>query len=400
MTDWKEVLGNSLVVLLSVCLVFAALEASLALGVITSEDRFPRHKWCQGPDERGQFHPRYGVTDIPNQQYLEKRSSAETGDWHLTTINSEGFRDTYNSGNRTVIVLGDSFTKGLLADDNATYPHLLDRWAPNSSFRNYGMGGYGTDQELLVYEDVSDDYEHDLVILGYYFENDMRNNVNDSPRRPKYEVENGSLVRVRLPVNETDTSDPGDSSRKGPVASLKGFLRENTASYRYLAPRIGAILDGIGLVDREERKPPTDDELAEQKRITRLLITRIAERAERNNATLLVVGIPTRGEVNPDNPLYYTQEYAEQYAEEQRQMIEEVTAETPNTHFLGLKSSLVAEYEQGNQLYGVEDGHLTEYGYRVTAESIYRWLVAHEEIAPDSAANFSREYDRDYTTCP
>ena len=41
---------------------------------------------------------------------------------------------------------------------------------------NLGVGGYGTLQEYLVYRDVGQKYKPDIVLLGMYLGNDIRNN--------------------------------------------------------------------------------------------------------------------------------------------------------------------------------------------------------------------------------
>lgn len=400
MTDPREVLANSLVILVSVTVVFAGLEAAIAVGLVTSDASYPRYTWCEGPDQRGQFHPVYGVTAVPNQTYLEKRSPATQ--WTLHRINANGFRDTYDSGNRTAIVLGDSFTNGVLADDNATYPHLLDRWTPNVGFLNYGHGGYSTAQELLVYERASAEHPHDVVIVGYYFGNDMHENVENRPTRPRFVVRNGSLHQVRPPYDERRARQEiaAGPIQSGPAAALKQFLVDNTESYLFLAPKIGAVLQAVGVLERNDPTPPTGEELDRELRVTRLLLERIADEAARNDATLLVVGIPARGEVNPDNPHFYSHAEAERYSDRQRRMIRRVVDDRPDAHYLDLKPTLVDRYERGRQVYGSDNAHMTEYGYRVTARTIYRWLVDHGELERDPTVDLAKQYDRDIASCP
>ena len=41
---------------------------------------------------------------------------------------------------------------------------------------NLGVGGYGTLQEYLVFQEFGQKFEPDLVLLGFYIRNDVQNN--------------------------------------------------------------------------------------------------------------------------------------------------------------------------------------------------------------------------------
>lgn len=100
--------------------------------------------------------------------------------------------------------------------DVETYTFLLDRWSPETAFHNYGMDGYATENELVVYENVSDRYDHRLVVLGYYAGNDMQTNLRKTPLQPQFGVRNGTLVQTQEPRLRTIRA--GRCSTRSPTA--------------------------------------------------------------------------------------------------------------------------------------------------------------------------------------
>jgi hypothetical protein len=400
MTDKKEVMYNSLLILFSISLAVSGAEIGLALA---SNDNVDGHKWCEGPTDLGIFHPTYGYREHPDQKYLENRDPAEELAWHA--YNSEGFRDTYNSGDENIVVVGDSFTQGNLADQNSTYPHLLDRWSTNTAFLNYGTGGYGTDQQLLVYRDVSRNQDHKMVIVGYYLGNDMKNNVGDASRRPQFAVMNGTLTQTETPNNETQTETQNNETQTETEGSglvqgssaqqFQDFLAANTRMYPFVATKLARSIRLVTGTDRGALP-----ELAEQRELTRHLLSAISTEAKQQDTQVLIVGIPTRGEVNPNNPNTYSPEDAQKYGNFQREMLRNVSSESAHVKYLDIKPRLKSEYDQGKSLYGENDAHLNEYGYRITAQAIHTNLVANDVIQPNADLNLSKDYDVERTRCP
>jgi hypothetical protein len=406
--DRRDAALNIALIVMSVTLVFAGLEVSLRLDLVGSQQPDgPELRACSGFDldspeqlqaeQTMPSHPVYGWRHKPDIQYLRKETSEQ--DWARFTINSAGFRDTYDSGDRNVIVVGDSFTEGYLADDNESFPALLDRWSPSRAFHNFGTAGYATDQELLVYRNVADDIEHETVIVGFYLHNDLRDNVesgvvvDESNRfRPKTVlVDDGVEI---IPANEAVQSAEHDSKREesqsgsrglvGAVLShpvvngIQSFLSDHTASYPYLSSRIGNLIAG-------PPSPPSGEQLDEQLRVTRALLNEFSREAETHDARVLIVAIPERGDVNPDNPAYYLAEDGERYWEAQRELLADVAAARDNVGVVDVESDLRSKVENGTRVYGEIDPHLNERGYDVVARAIASRLG----IEPPATSNVS-----------
>lgn len=372
--DWRNMLINGALVVLSVLLILSGFEFALYSGIVDAEAEYPHYEACEG-QTTWQFHPEYGWTLRPNAVYLRQQNPIQ--ERNLYRINSNGFRDTYDTGNNnSIIVLGDSQTAGWIVDDNRTYSHLLDKKTPETAVRNFGVPGYGTEQELVVYSNVSESIDHDLVVLGYYLGNDMTDNVDSNPRRPKFTIRDGELVRLRDAVNRTNTS----SNKQGgsPFANIKKFLLEHTRTFSYLKPRIAGLMSSAGL---RSNQPPDGAELDRQLRLTRALISELADRSDAEGADLLIVIIPERTEVNPENPAHYSPESGQPYWNAQRQMLKELSRQNSNAHVLDLEPHFSNEPGATNRLYGKANAHLDESGHRVTARVIYRWLVTKGYIA-------------------
>jgi hypothetical protein len=291
-------------------------------------------------------------------------------------------------------------TEGMLASDNETYPYLLDRWTPRTSFLNTGTPGYGTAQELLLYRDIASWVDHDLVVLGYYLGNDARNNVETvDPRRPRFEVVDGELVLVHEPRNESASANVtrDDAGRehgivrqvaKDPtVRTVRAGLRQHSELYRFVFPKLKALL-----VESGTYTPPRGQELRQQLTVTRALLETMGSEADERGAKLVIVSIPERGEVDPDSPHLYEKETGEPYWDSQRAMLRELASNSDTIDLVTLRSSLVEEHRRGTRIYGSVDAHLDEEGYRVAAIEVFEHLRASGYLEAASDVDYQRTY--------
>ena len=101
---------------------------------------------------------------------------------HGIRTNSAGFRDDETSlerpeSKRRILLLGDSYCMGDGVEREKGIADRLERLLPNTEVVNLAVNGYGTDQELLLYEIEGHRYEVDVVLLGFMSSNDVTNNV-------------------------------------------------------------------------------------------------------------------------------------------------------------------------------------------------------------------------------
>ncbi|MBI1883176.1 MAG: SGNH/GDSL hydrolase family protein [Chlamydiae bacterium] len=141
--------------------------------------------------------------------------------------------DSIFSKNQTslVSVYGDSFTYGGKRDE--TYPHYLslDLKCPVA---NYGVGGYGSDQALMLFRNQKGFDKAPIVILGHLSENILRN-VNQYRNllypgskdqfKPRFILQQNELHWVPLPI-------------------------ENLSDFKRLEKSPGAVLREEAFIDR------------------------------------------------------------------------------------------------------------------------------------------------------
>ena len=126
-------------------------------------------------------HPVFGWSLEPDASYRYRMGGATV----RVTYNSEGWRDVeHNFENRLglvrVLVLGDSYMEAYSVELDDAFPRRIEQFASEKGFDievlNLGVGGYGTLQEYLVFREVGKLYKPNLVLLGFYMGNDVRNN--------------------------------------------------------------------------------------------------------------------------------------------------------------------------------------------------------------------------------
>lgn len=384
----REFLINLSIVAFSFLIIFALFEATLHLGVINSEDQKKSLIYCQGPEERRVFHEHFGWVEHPNSQFIRSGSN-------LFTHNSEGFRDTYNTGSKNIIVLGDSYAQGYNAGDNATFPFLLDKWSPDTSFLNYGMGGYGTDQELMVYRNKSKDINHSTVVLTYYLGNDATDNLKNHSRRPTFQETKNGFELTALPKNISRSQGSNTSSGviRNPILDRIQGVLAYTATYRYLEPKLEVVyLSFIG-----SGWTPQDEELKKQLDRTKNLVSKLSAEAEKNNANVTIVTIPERGEIYRDEPSNREYSAGKPYWDAQRSALSKIEEQNDNLRIVN-SISYLEEASKSGRVYGKEDAHLTEYGYYVLSKKIYQELEDQSVLKEKN--NFTSNYDKEYSRCP
>jgi hypothetical protein len=146
-----------------------------AIGIPPWRDEFDRSKGTQVlyvPDVVLGWRNRPGSFSFPTRP--------DDGPFHWTFL-ADGRRSTGPEGRpgRPVVALvGCSFTQGIGLSDHETYAWNLQAKRPEVAIRNYGTGGYGTYQSLLVLERILADPGSPrpvLVLYGFIEHHEMRN---------------------------------------------------------------------------------------------------------------------------------------------------------------------------------------------------------------------------------
>ncbi|MBU0980303.1 MAG: SGNH/GDSL hydrolase family protein [Nanoarchaeota archaeon] len=157
-------------------------------------------------------HPDYRPPTEPHC-YLGwyNRPSSETISYDLDSglytarHNAVGFRgpEVYNTTVSRALAFGDSQTYGLYLSEAETIPRRLQGLTGVETL-NLGVIGYSTDQELVLYESLKGNLEHDIVIVFFYI-NDLNGNIQRMQhglQKPYYALRNGSLVLKKADICE------------------------------------------------------------------------------------------------------------------------------------------------------------------------------------------------------
>ena len=115
---------------------------------------------------------------------------------------------TFN-GPDCAVAFGDSFTYGEEIQIHETWEDQAS-FLLNCKISNYGVGGFGTDQAYLLYQDIKP--QSPLVFIGLYPEMMKRNQAaswifygsqKDRPLKPYFYIENNSINLVTLPATNS-----------------------------------------------------------------------------------------------------------------------------------------------------------------------------------------------------
>lgn len=126
-------------------------------------------------------HPILGWVLKPGVSYHNRMLEATV----RVTYNSKGWRDVEHAmdaphGAFRALVLGDSFMEAYSVELNEALHKRLEEFArqrgADLEVINLGVGGYGTLQEYLAFQELGPLYQPQLVLLGLFIANDVRNN--------------------------------------------------------------------------------------------------------------------------------------------------------------------------------------------------------------------------------
>src|SRR6266850_1688176 len=166
---------------------------------------------------------RDGLGQVEDERSLTYRYDAELGWFPISngtkrftgsrTItvshNSKGFRDVEPvKGDKPAIVfLGDSLVWGFNVEGPERLTDKLQSQHPEWSVYNFGISGYGTDQEYLLLQKYFDEYHPKVVFLVICGDNDNEDNAwnfRGGYYKPFYTLEGGRLKVNNVPVPKSE----------------------------------------------------------------------------------------------------------------------------------------------------------------------------------------------------
>jgi hypothetical protein len=155
-------------------------------------------------------------------------------------LNSGGWRDDEpRQGDRRILLLGDSFAWGYGVNRGEMFADRVEEMLPGWEVRNYGLSGYGTDQELLVLRSRAPADRPAVVIVEFAAENDIQNILTTTSYhlpKPRFVLRDGALHLEGVPVPRTENWE-----RVASGDALKEFLTLHLRLFTWARPRWAAL---------------------------------------------------------------------------------------------------------------------------------------------------------------
>jgi lysophospholipase L1-like esterase len=125
------------------------------------------------------------------------------------THNSDGLRgpEYSRSSKPSLIFLGDSLVWGFDAEAEERFTEQIQRKHPEWAVYNFGVSGYGTDQEYLLLQRYFERYQPRVVFLMVCGDNDNEDNswnYRGGYYKPWFSLENGRLKLNGVPVPKSE----------------------------------------------------------------------------------------------------------------------------------------------------------------------------------------------------
>jgi hypothetical protein len=350
-------------------------------------------------------HPVLGWSLEPNASYTNRLPEASV----KVTYNDRGWRDRNHrrevtDGKERIVTLGDSFMEAYSVDFSDSIHAQLERQASLAGREleviNLGVGGFGTLQSYLAYREEGKLYSPDLVLLGFFAENDVANNTLELER---LRVSEGLKVESRPFLDGDSTEwvvssvDYDGARQRYELAKarrntgLRRVLREHSVLLRLIwtrlkgggggpepqtdAPRTEEVETALFGVHMCEERPA----IARGWRITRRILSRLNEAIEESGAKLVVFNVPATHEVDPA-----AMEAVQAEVAETRLCLEDAPAqirlrgvlEELGIPMIDLLPALRETHRSKNRsVYWESDRHWNPTGHAVAAATIYEQLV-------------------------
>ncbi len=330
------------------------------------------------------FDDQVGVRMLPGVQTRARQGPSP----YLMRTNSAGFRSREFAprppdGVRRVLFFGDSFTEGVGVSDGQRFSDLLEELVPDTEVLNFGVRATGTDQQLLFFRENAPELHYDLVIVGLYTGDVLRNHSKygvlttadgASYEKPYFRTEGGELTLHNVPVPKA-ASDYGDLDRgERQLVYNRGLKYRARTLVRDYAPWAKTVLQRITRYQPAPYLRSADDPAWV---LTRAIVDQWAKEAD---APLMVLAIPPYQYVEGTaNAAPYTDRFGELGA------MPDVRVHDPLGDLQG-----VAKAQGAASIRIPGDAHYNAAGHRVIAESMAPAVAEMLETVPTQASGGQR----------
>lgn len=340
------------------------------------------HHFCYGPKDRMRFDAALISREHGNQQYFEYRNEIVS----LHTYDSYGFRTAIRKSatSNNFIVLGDSFTRGTLADDTETIPAFLTSWSSERVFFNFGIGGHGPTQHVINYQRNKSHFAHDHILLLYTLANDALNERDYSTKLAK------AKKWHQAGIEPANAFAPAEATK-----SPEGFWGQF---------RLVQLLSGMRVEPTPERAESGLNQVNSPANLASLIadpIQALISIADSSAKPLSIVTLPSL-EVYDERHFPKTHiTYKTTLMIEQKKVIDSL-ASMYKVPVLHLDEAFDDAKIDPIGFYGWPDFHFNEYGYHAAALEIADFLAQQFDIQFSVESEFVNRthYEPETATCP
>lgn len=401
----RQLLVNLVVVAASICLSLIVVE--LVLRSIIPSD-------IGRPFEFRIPHPVYGWVLKPGATYSYQLPEAMVS----ISYNSQGWRDIEHPVDKPddvfrILVLGDSFMEATSVDLSQALPRRVEQLARDSGYNveviNLGVAGYGTLQEYLVYHDIGQLYEPDLVLLGFFDGNDLMNNSSELATLASLEQKTPNTLPFLDPSAPTQwVITPVDfeaAQKKYAEYQADVAIERNSLTHKVFMLRLAReALNGISIPDLFENgasDPVSSNKESQELAVlgvnyceepgeytrawgtTQRILEKLRDDVETHGGELVVFTVPAIEEVSPD----HMRMVAADVAHPGKLCFEKAPG---HARLGGILSDLDIEFipllsdfrtvmrDKGVLLYRLSDQHWNPEGHALAAEQIVSELIERE----------------------
>tara|TARA_R110002072_G_scaffold131231_1_gene270716 strand:- start:953 stop:1993 length:1041 start_codon:yes stop_codon:yes gene_type:complete len=272
---------------------------------------------------------------------------------------------------RRILVLGDSFTYGVGAADDDTYPAQLEGILavdPGGSWEvlNAGIYGSGPGEQILYYERWASRFQPSVVVLTLY-ENDLR----DDRARPAFFVESGQIRPRAVSPGASRQNAARSLTRRVPGYT---YLSQHSHLLSLVRQRAGSLLRPAPARPAPSRASAAPSaSLKSSYELLDLELAHLAESVRARGGRLGVVVVA---------PRFVIHKTRDSSAFEAFVAAAQTSADRHQIPFRDLSPALLRAQEEGTRLYFERDFHCTPAGYGVLAAEVADFLSDEGLLAP------------------
>jgi hypothetical protein len=291
------------------------------------------------------------------------------------SFDSRGFRNDREIDRAPVVVTGDSFIEGVLVPSPKLVTNKL-RDLLGVEVANLGQSGYGPQQELWVLRRFGVALKPKVVVWFFFEGNDLldvERYEHFIKERDRIEAERNSFYQRSFLRNTLFTlagyTAPG-VSQDGVEAhrrSCRFQTKSGEESTFYLAYAATPLTE-----DERESLGKARDVLLQAQQLTAA-----------NDAQLVFVYIPTTFRVYNNLCKFPDDGYARSWQLSDLPQEMEKWCKEKGIPYLNLTTALKEAASRGELVYLLDDGHWSERGHQVTAETVARFIKSEGWLAAD-----------------